>query len=58
MEWSNVHDERPSCSTSGGQSEGVSSPALAAGATGAPFIIAVQFLNAAPELQDRHLYMR
>lgn len=65
IECSKVQEARPSCSTSGGQSEGVVSTACtaavvedfcaAAPAGAAPFIIDDHCLNAAPELHERHL---
>lgn len=65
-----VHEARPSCSTSGGQSVGVVSVraceavdvevnvedfCAAAPAGAPPFIMDDHCLNAAPELQERHL---
>lgn len=64
MEWRSVHDERPRASTSGGQSFGgevvlvvVAEEVVAAVDAGAPFIMADQFLKAAPELHERHLHI-
>lgn len=58
MEWRSVQELRPRASTSGGQSAGIESVAVEGAvldAAGPPFIIDVHDLNAAPEVQERHL---
>lgn len=55
MEWRSVQDDRPSCSTSGGQSEG--GPAVTSRPAVPPLVtFLVWEAQSAKEVQDRQLY--